>query len=184
MDRTGSRRRGRAEGAASARTEQPPLARARSLALRLLAVRTRTEAQLRARLAREELSAHADEVLAWLRGLGYLDDAAYALAQARALLSPGKLGPLKVERRLVQAGLGIAEARKAVRQVLEGDAGRTASSTERELCHTLAERRARRPLADLDDRERARLARFLAGRGFGGAVVAAVLGIYADGGEE
>ena len=119
-------------------------------------------------LAREELSAHADEVLAWLRGLGYLDDAAYALAQARALLVTRQARAAQGRAAAGPGGLGIAEARKAVRQVLEGDAGRTASSTERELCRTLAERRARRPLADLDDRERARLARFLAGRGFGG----------------
>lgn len=160
---------------------QPPQARARAFALRLLAVRARTEAQLRARLAREELSDQAEEVLGWLRGLGYLDDAAYALAQARALLAPGKLGPLKVESRLVQAGIAAGEARKAVRQVLEGEEGRAPAAAEKELCRTLAERRARRPLGELDDRERARLARFLAGRGFGGAVVAAVLGIYSDG---
>ncbi len=151
------------------------------MALRLLAARARTEAQIRARLGREELSQHADEVVAWLRGLGYLDDVAYALAQARALLAPGKLGPVKVERRLVQAGVGAGDARKAVRQVLEGEEGRAPAAAERELCRTLAERRARRPLGELDERERARLARFLAGRGFGGAVVAAVLGIYTDG---
>jgi regulatory protein len=143
-------------------------------------MRARTEAQLRARLAREDLSDQADEAVAWLRGLGYLDDGAYALAQARGLLAPGKLGPLKVERRLVQAGISAADARQAVRQVLEGEEGRAPAAAERELCRTLAERRARRPLAELDGRERARLARFLAGRGFGGSVVAAVLGIYED----
>lgn len=161
----------------------PPRQRARDLALRLLAVRARTEAQLRARLAREELSAEADEVVAWLRGLGYLDDGAYALAQARALLVPGKLGPLKVERRLVQAGLAPAAARAAVWSALEGDERRAPATAERDLCRALAERRARRPLRELDGRERARLARFLAGRGFAGPVVAAVLGIYVDGGE-
>ncbi len=163
-----------------AKPESDPLARAKAIALRLLAVRARTEAQIRARLERDDLSVQAGEVLDWLRGLGYLDDAAYAKAHARAFLAPGKLGPLKVERRLVQAGLPAAEARKAVRQVLEGGDGPPASA-ERELCRTLAEKRAGRPLADLDGRERARLARFLMGRGFGGSAVAAVLGLYMDG---
>ncbi len=164
------------------------IARAKAMALRLLAVRARTEAQLRARLAREELSGEADGVVAWLRRLGYLDDAAYARARAGALLQPGKLGPLLAERRLVQEGLAPAAARASVREALEGggkdggESGRAAGEAERDLCRTLAERRARgTPLADLDDRTRARLARFLAGRGFSGRVVAAVLGIYQDG---
>jgi len=176
-----SPRQARASTPARGGEEATPAARARSIALRLLAVRARTEAQVRARLAREELSDEAEQVLAWLRGLGYLDDGAYALAQARTLLAPGRLGPLKVERRLVQAGVPAAEARRAVQQVLRGEEGRSPAQAERELCRTLAERRARRPLGDLDDRERARLARFLAGRGFAGAVIAAVLGIYTDG---
>ena len=45
-----------------------------------LAATGRTEAQVRARLARAELSSEADAVVTWLLGLGYLDDAAYARA--------------------------------------------------------------------------------------------------------
>ena len=141
----------------------PPLARARAIALRALAVRARTEAQLRARLAREDLSDQADEVMVWLRGLGYLDDDAYALAHARGLLAPGKLGPLKVERRLVQAGLPAARARAVIRQVLGGEEGRAPAAAERELCRTLAERRARRPLGE-SRRPRASAAGALPGR--------------------
>jgi regulatory protein len=170
--------RGRARQ--SAARDQEPLPRAKALALRLLAIRARTEAQIRARLAREELSEQAEEVLAWLRTLRYLDDGAYARAQARSLLVPGKLGPLKVERRLVQAGLDPTVARAAVREALAGEAGTPPAAAERELCRTLAERRAREPLDQLDDRARARLARFLAGRGFGGSVISAVLGIHVD----
>jgi regulatory protein len=182
MERDGSRAGKRRAGTTESRggAEDPPLARARSMALRWLAARPRTEAQIRARLAREGLAEQADPVVVWLRGLGYLDDAAYALAQARSLLAPGKLGPLKVERRLLGAGIGSAEAAAAVRRALEGEEGRPPAEAERELCSTLAERRARRPLAEIDDRERAQVARFLTGRGFRGGVVAAVLGIYVD----
>ncbi len=170
-----------AERARPAGPEQTPQQRARAIALRLLAIRPRTEAQLRARLARDELAAEGDELVAWLAGLGYLDDAAFARTNARAMLAPGKLGPRKAERRLLQAGLSPDDARSAVREALQGEAGRPLGAAERDLCRTLAERRARMPLAELDDRARARLARFLAGRGFAGSVIATVLGLYEDG---
>jgi regulatory protein len=48
-------------------------------------------------------------------------------------------------------------------------------------CRELAARRARgRPLGELDDNGRARLARFLLGRGFSGAAVARTLGGFED----
>jgi regulatory protein len=146
----------------------------------MLALRARTEAQVRARLAREELAGEADDVVAWLRGLGYLDDAAYAGARARTLLGRGQQGPRKAEQKLIQAGLPPADARRAVRAALAGEQGLEPAAAERELCRTLAERRARGSLDALDDRARARLGRFLAGRGFGGAAIAAVLGIWTD----
>jgi regulatory protein len=173
--------------ARTAKAEVPPQQRARDVALRMLAARPRTEAQVRARLTREQLAGEADAVVAWLRGLGYLDDAGYARARAAALLQPGKLGPLLAEKRLQQEGIAPGAARAAVRRALEGGEaadgpGRPAGAAEQDLCRTLAERRARgTPLATLDAKGRARLARFLAGRGFSGRVVAAVLGIYVDG---
>lgn len=159
--------------------EETPGERARAMALRALAHRPRTEAELRARLARADLAAEADETIAWLSRLGYLDDAAYARARARGFLAPGQLGPRKAELKLVQAGLPQAAARAAVREALSED-GADPRARERELCRLLAERRARGALADLDDPARARLARFLASRGFSGGVVSAVLGIHVD----
>lgn len=163
----------------SPKPPKPPLVRAKELALRQVALRARTEAQLRARLARDELTPQADEVIAWLTRLGYLDDGAYARARARALLAPGQVGPRKAEQKLVQAGLAPAAARAAVREALSDD-GAEPRARERELCRVLAERRARRPLAELDELALAKLGRFLAGRGFSGSVVSAVLGIHVD----
>jgi regulatory protein len=159
-----------------------PLARARAIALRQLAARARTEAQIRAKLAREELGAEADAVVAWLRGLRYLDDGAYARARARGLVAAGRYGPRQAARRLVQEGIAPGSARAALAEALcEGGAPDPASA-ELTLCRALAARRARgRPLDALDDRERARLARFLTGRGFSGRAVAAALGVYEDG---
>lgn len=156
--------------------EETPLARAKAVALRYLAFAARTEAQVRARLAKDGLDAEADAVLGWLRALGYLDDAAYARARARALLGRGRAGPRLAERRLLAAGLTPAEARSAVSAaVAEEEGGEVA------LCRALAEKRARgAPLGALDDRARARLVRFLLGRGFAGPVVARVVGLFSD----
>jgi regulatory protein len=157
--------------------EGTPLARAKATALRYLAARARSEAQVRARLAKDGLEAEADATLAWLRDLRYVDDAALARARARALLGPGRAGPRLAERRLLAAGLPAGEARAAVAAALaEGDGGELA------LCRALAERKARAPLDELDPRARARLARFLLGRGFAGPVVARVVGLFEDAG--
>jgi regulatory protein len=163
-------------------TAETPLARAKGIALRYLASAARTEAQVRARLARAELAGEADEVVAWLLRLGYLDDAAYARARARALFAPGRLGPRLAERRLVAAGVERGRARAAVAGALGGEGERAGGDAEAALCRALAERRARTAdLSALDARARSRLCRFLLGRGFSGAVVARVLGIWEDG---
>jgi regulatory protein len=157
--------------------DAPPLKQAKSISLRYLASRARTEAQVRSRLAKAELAAEADAVVAWLVRLGYLDDEAYARGRARALVAPGRLGPRMAERRLVAAGVDRARAKAAVAAaVTADDAGGEAA-----LCRALAERRARTAeLAALDDKARRRLARFLLGRGFSGSAVARTLGLYED----
>jgi len=160
--------------------EPSPLARARARALRLLAARPRTESQIRDRLARAGFEAQAGEVVAWLRGLGYLDDAAYARERARSLLAPGRHGPRLAERRLAAAGVPRELARRAVAEALAEGGARAGGEAAR--CRVVAERRARGPLDALDARERARLGRFLLGRGFSGAAVAAALGVYVDDG--
>lgn len=158
--------------------DSPPLARAKNIALRYLAARARTEAQVRDRLARAELAGEAGAVVAWLVGLGYLDDTAYAGSRARALVAPGRLGPRLAERRLVAAGIERGRAREAIAAAL---AAAGPLDGEAALCRALAEKRARTPdLAALDERARRRLARFLLGRGFSASAVAAVLGMYDD----
>jgi regulatory protein len=160
-------------------TEEIPLQRAKAKALRLLAARPRTAAGIRERLARDGFAEVADEVVGWLTGLGYLDDAAYARARARSLTAPGRLGPRLAERRLVAEGVPQDEAREAVGRAL-CEAGAAPEAAEAALARALVERRVRGPLALLDDRDRARLARFLLGRGFSGRAVSSALGVYVD----
>jgi regulatory protein len=158
--------------------DSPSLARAKNVALRYLAARARTEAQVRERVARAELSGEADAVVAWLVRLGYLDDAAYARARARSLVSAGRVGPRLAERRLVAAGIERGPAREAVAEALA--AADPGGEGEVALCRALAERRARGELGALDDRARRRLARFLLARGFSGSAVARTLGLHDD----
>jgi regulatory protein len=158
--------------------DSPPLARAKDVALRYLAARARTEAQVRERLARAALSGEADGVVAWLATLGYLDDAAYARARARALVAGGRLGPRLAERRLAAAGVAGELARAAVAAAVAAEV--PGGEGEDALCRALAARRARGDLAALDDRARRRLARFLLGRGFSGSAVSRTLGIHED----
>jgi regulatory protein len=162
-------------------TEPTPLQRGKALALRFLATRARTEAQVRARLQKEDLADVADEVVGWLRGLGYLDDDAYARARARSLVAHGRAGPRLAERRLQAAGIPASNARSAVAGALEDAAELGGEPPEVALCRALLARKLRgAEPATLDDRARRRLSRFLLGRGFSGAVVARVLGVWAD----
>ncbi len=117
-----------------------------------------------------------EAVVAWLKDLRYLDDAAFARDRAAGLVAPGRLGPRMAERRLVAAGIPREAARRAVQEALGDD--------EVARCRTLAERRARGSPAALDDREKSRLSRFLLGRGFSGRAVSAALGVYVDDAED
>lgn len=160
---------------------ETPLARGKALALRFLAARARTEAQVRARLAKAELAEVADEVVGWLRGLGYLDDAAYARARARSLVAPGRVGPRLAERRLLAAGVPKAGARAAIEGALAEAGQGDREPPEVVLCRALAARRLRgQDPRTLDDRARARLTRFLLGRGFSGSAVSRVVGVWLD----
>ncbi|MFO0581569.1 MAG: regulatory protein RecX [Anaeromyxobacter sp.] len=155
-------------------TPETPLQRAKALALRAVARRAHTEAELRRKLAKAELDGEADAVMGWLAGLGYLDDRAFAAGRARALLRPGRVGPRVAEQKIALAGIGRDAARAAVAEALEAAGGR--SRSELALCRALAERRARGGLEALDEKGRNRLARFLLGRGFSGGVVRTVVG--------
>jgi regulatory protein len=141
---------------------------------------------VRRRLERDGLGEAAAEVVAWLLRLGYLDDAAYARARARSLVAPGRLGPRLAERRLVAAGIPPPAARAAVDAALAeaaplGARGPVGEAAETALARDLARKRSGGvPPEALAERDLARLARFLLGRGFSGRAVSRVLGVYLD----
>ena len=152
--------------------------------LRVLAFHARSEAQLRVRLAKGGFQAEVDEAIAWARRLGYLDDAAYARGRARWLLGPGGVGPRRALERLRAAGIDSSAAQAAVAEATEDRAGphRGGDSAEVALARAALARKLRgRAIGDLDERGRARLARFLLGRGFSPAAVLRLVPVRGDG---
>jgi regulatory protein len=145
-------------------------------ALRLLALKARTEAELDRALKRAGVS-DVDRTLALarLRELGYMDDAAVASARARTLLEQGA-APLLVRRRLRAQGVSSGTARAAAEQAAEG-------ASERELLERALEKKLR-GRAPRDDKERRRLFRALIGKGHRAVLVAEALRLELDGAEE
>ncbi|MEE9519598.1 MAG: regulatory protein RecX [bacterium] len=123
------------------------------MALRYLARRDRTEAQVRALLRQKGVSvSDRDLVIQRLRDQGYVDDLAYALRQVEGWLCRRPMGRARIERELLRRGIDRSTAHQAVDQLV-GDQG------ELELaCRLLDRRSGRRKQASLA--EKARLLRY------------------------
>jgi regulatory protein len=128
-------------------------------ALHMLARRELSEAQIRQRLSRREFSPDdIDDAVARLRQDRSLDDARVAAAIARSQLSIKKRGARRVRREIEAAGIASSLAERAVAEVYaEVDA-------EALLTAAIDRRLGTRSLQD--DRDMARLYRYLVGQGF------------------
>jgi len=128
-------------------------------ALQQLARRELSEAQIRQRLTRRGFpSDDIDTAITRLRQDGSLDDARVAGAIARSQLSLKKRGARRVRREIEAAGIASALAERAVAEVygeVDGEA----------LLAAAIDRRLGTRRLD-DDREMARLYRYLVGQGF------------------
>lgn len=126
----------------------------------MLARRELSEAQIRQRLARREHSpADIDDAIDRLKANRSLDDARVAGAIARMEAGIRKRGTLRVRRQLQAAGIAPSIAQRAVEEVFE------TVDADALLAESLRKRlRGRTRLAD--DREYARLYRYLLGQGF------------------
>src|SRR3954470_15202205 len=141
-------------------------------ALKLLAARSRTEAELRGGLEkRGYTSAEVQAAVARVRELGYLDDGEVARSRARSLLGRGA-APRLAARRLEAQGIAPAEARTAV----DGEAGPEGESG---LLDRALERRVKG--RKLDQTEKQRVFRSLVQKGFRASAVARKLGLDWDG---
>ncbi|HEY1266218.1 MAG TPA: regulatory protein RecX [Candidatus Binatia bacterium] len=137
-------------------------------ALRFLAYRPRSEAELRARLARAGFSPQEIEgVLAKLRGLKLLDDEAFARSFARDRIENRGYGPLRVERELRFKGV----EKTVIAEVLKESFDRERDNAR---ARAIVERRFRGQ--DLKDLKTARRAvAYLRRRGYRDAMIAEVL---------
>jgi regulatory protein len=130
-------------------------------ALRLLAVRDRSEAELRSRLARRGFAAEAVEAaLERCRQLGYLDDVRFARERARALLAAGRAVGPRLLADLHAHGIEESEARAALAEAeAEIDPGRL-------LAELAARRFADFDYHSADARQRRRVVHYFLRRGF------------------
>jgi regulatory protein len=129
-------------------------------ALRMLARRELSEAQIRQRLARKEHDEAAiDEAVARLIQERALDDTRVAEAIARTETSVRKRGKLRVKRKIESAGIASSTAKHAVDEVFSG------LDSDALLQSALA-KRLREGKTIADEREFNRLYRYLVGQGF------------------
>jgi regulatory protein len=133
-------------------------------AVRALARRARTEAELRRALARRAASAEAVETaMARLRDHGYLDDARVAESFTRFQKEVRHYGRLRVERELRARGVAAATAEAAVRRQFP------AAGAAGEDALVRAYVRGKRLAPPRDAREAAKLYRRLLTAGFSAA---------------
>ncbi|HYR06980.1 MAG TPA: regulatory protein RecX [Longimicrobium sp.] len=143
---------------------------AREAALRLLAVRPRSAAELLRRLRMKGYEPEiGEEVIARLRDLGMIDDAAFAgmLVRDRVRLKPQ--GARRLANELRAKGVDEEIAHTAIRETMEGE-----DMDERELARRAAEKWSPRA-GEEPASARRRLHGYLARRGFDSDVILEVL---------
>ena len=145
-------------------------------AVRLLAQRSRTAAELDRALERAGIEAGAREsTLARLRELGYISDREVARARAQTRIGRGD-APRLLVKKLEAQGIETSEARQAAAEAAQG-------AGEEELALRALQRRLRgREPADM--RERQRLLRWLSANGHRPSAAAKALGIEWEGHDE
>jgi len=149
--------------------------RARERALRLLALRGRSRAELRKKLAERDFSKSViDRVLENLGALGYLDDGAFAANRARHLAVNRLYGDRKIAEQLREKGVDPEAARAAIREVRE-------EFPELEgIARSAARKLQGRSLESLGKKERLALARTLQGKGYHLGLILDYLGSYEE----
>jgi regulatory protein len=139
------------------------------MALKMLAGRELTEAQVRQRLARRKYDRHEiDQAIARLKVNGNIDDVRAATVIARRETAVRRRGRARVSNRLRAAGIAPGIADRAVQQVFE-------EIDPDALLAASLERRLRGRTRIDDDKEFQRLYRYLVGQGFESDRVLAVL---------
>jgi regulatory protein len=138
-------------------------------ALRMLARRELSEAQLRARLVeREHDRAEVDAALERLRDTGAVDDARVAQAYARTALKVKRRGRLRIQRELHEMGISREIVTEALASVF-------ADVDERTLAAQALQKKFHGRIVLTSPAEYARAYQFLMRQGFSPTAVTAVL---------
>ena len=140
--------------------EAPPQEKAKQRAFRLLAMRARSEKELRAKLKERGFDESVvEEVAARLRELNYLDDESFARQWARNLAVNKLFGNRRIEASLMEKGIPQPLIRQVLTEVRK-------ELTEQEAIILLIRKKLDSGTRRIDDREKRRLAQSLMGKGF------------------
>jgi regulatory protein len=158
-----------APAAAEAMTADEARVGAKEAALRLLAVRARSEGELRDRLRRKGFDGEVVEsVIGSLATVGLVDDEQFARAWADEKVRLRPVGPRRLTQELLVRHVDRDVADRVVDQTYR-------EHPERELARRALEKRTRVSGGAGDRKRRARLHSFLVRRGFSHSVAAEVL---------
>lgn len=135
--------------------------RAEGKAFRLLTLRAHSEKELRAKLREGGFSAPVvEQVVRRCRELGYLNDEAFARQRARVLAVSRLAGDRRIALDLRERGIDAGLSARVIAEV-------RGELDEEEAAERLLRKKIRgRPVAALNEREKAGLARNLMGKGF------------------
>jgi len=152
--------------------EAPSVEKAQNQAFRLLALRPRSEKELRDKLLQNYTADIADLVIQKCKDNGYLNDNAFALGRARQLALYRLKGNRFIEADLSCKGLDqkiISDAIQTIRREL----------SEKEAIEKVIEKKLKKPsLAGRQEREK--MGRYLLSRGFAADSIFAILNRQAD----
>jgi len=156
--------------------DDPVFEKARQKAFRLLSLRGRSVKELRSKLLEKGFGDPVvNRVIAGLRELGYLDDAAFAREWARSLAANRLYGNRRLETSLLEKGISSGLIREAI-------AGVRKEHPEREALEAVVRKKLKgRKPGDLDRRDKQRLARSLLGKGFPSGLIFDFLRIQEEG---
>lgn len=144
--------------------------RAEAKAFRLLGLRAHSEKELRAKLGAGGFPAPVvEKVLLRCRGLGYLSDEAFARQRARLLAVTRLAGDRRIAFDLRERGIDPGLSARVIAEV-------RGELDEEDAATRLLRKRIRgRPVAALTEKEKAGLARSLAGKGFPAGLIMKIL---------
>jgi regulatory protein len=147
--------------------------RARETAVRLLAARPHSTAELQVRLRRAAVPVEtASSVIADLAAAGYLDDLEFARAWVRSRLASHPCGVMRLRVELREKGVATALIEQAIREV---DGEEDTAAAEERRAHELVARRLHAYARLAWDARLRRLAGLLERRGFAAHTIARVL---------